>query len=75
MGLDLRNIKTFTGQYDFGPMGCDLIDNMMSEWHKHFVIQERMLKVNCSILTPEPVLKASGHVDKFADYMVKVNMF
>ncbi|XP_042856859.1 glycine--tRNA ligase-like isoform X1 [Penaeus japonicus] len=60
-----------TGQYDFGPMGCDLVDNMMGEWHKHFVIQERMLKVNCSILTPEPVLKASGHVDKFADYMVK----
>lgn len=45
---------------------------MLAEWQKHFVIQERMLKVNCSILTPEPVLKASGHVDKFADYMVKV---
>ncbi|XP_045120078.1 glycine--tRNA ligase-like isoform X2 [Portunus trituberculatus] len=60
-----------TGQYDYGPMGCDLVDNLLSEWHKHFVIQERMLKVNCSILTPEPVLKASGHVDKFADYMVK----
>ncbi|CAL4084888.1 unnamed protein product, partial [Meganyctiphanes norvegica] len=60
-----------TGQYDYGPMGCDLVDNMLSEWHKHFIIQERMLKVNCSILTPEPVLKASGHVDKFADYMVK----
>ncbi|KAG7171869.1 Glycine--tRNA ligase-like [Homarus americanus] len=60
-----------TGQYDFGPMGCDLVDNMLAEWHKHFVIQERMLKVNCSILTPETVLKASGHVDKFADYMVK----
>lgn len=53
-------------------MGCDLVDNLLAEWHKHFVIQERMLKVNCSILTPEPVLKASGHVDKFADYMVKV---
>ncbi|XP_076058192.1 glycine--tRNA ligase isoform X2 [Oratosquilla oratoria] len=60
-----------TGQYDYGPMGCDLVDNMLAEWHKHFVIQERMLKVNCSILTPETVLKASGHVDKFADYMVK----
>ncbi|KAK4302842.1 hypothetical protein Pmani_025097 [Petrolisthes manimaculis] len=60
-----------TGQYDYGPMGCDLVDNMLAEWQKHFVIQERMLKVNCSILTPEPVLKASGHVDKFADYMVK----
>ena len=63
---------SFPGQYDYGPMGCDLVDNMLSEWQKHFVIQERMLKVNCSILTPEPVLKASGHVDKFADYMVKV---
>ncbi|XP_069944946.1 glycine--tRNA ligase-like isoform X1 [Cherax quadricarinatus] len=60
-----------TGQYDFGPMGCDLVDNMLAEWQKHFVIQERMLKVNCSILTSEVVLKASGHVDKFADYMVK----
>ncbi|MCL4132603.1 UNVERIFIED_CONTAM: hypothetical protein GTU68_040039, partial [Idotea baltica] len=60
-----------TGQYDFGPMGCDIVDNLLAEWHKHFVIQERMLKVNCSILTPEPVLKASGHVDKFADFMVK----
>lgn len=30
-----------------------------------------MLEVDCSILTPEPVLKASGHVDRFADYMVK----
>ena len=49
------------------------MDNLLAEWHKHFVIQERMLKVNCSILTPEPVLKASGHVDKFADYMVKVS--
>merc|ERR1712071_387130 len=27
--------------------------------------------VDCSILTPEPVLKASGHVERFADLMVK----
>ncbi len=30
-----------------------------------------MLEVDCTMLTPEPVLKASGHVDKFADLMVK----
>lgn len=30
-----------------------------------------MLEVDCTILTPEPVLKASGHVDRFADLMVK----
>ena len=55
-------------------MGCVIVDNILQEWHKAFVIQEKMLKVNCSILTPEHVLKASGHVDKFADYMVKVNI-
>ena len=30
-----------------------------------------MLEVDCTMLTPEDVLKTSGHVDKFADYMCK----
>ena len=30
-----------------------------------------MLEVDCTNLTPESVLKTSGHVDRFADYMVK----
>ena len=30
-----------------------------------------MLEVDCTMLTPEKVLKASGHVDRFADLMVK----
>lgn len=30
-----------------------------------------MLEVDCTVLTPEPVLKTSGHVDKFADWMCK----
>lgn len=60
-----------TGQYDFGPMGCALKANMLNLWRQFFVLEEQMLEVDCSILTPEPVLKASGHVDRFADYMVK----
>lgn len=60
-----------TGQYDFGPMGCALKSNMLNTWRQFFVLEEQMLEVDCSILTPEPVLKASGHVDRFADYMVK----
>ncbi len=31
----------------------------------------QLLEVDCTMLTPETVLKASGHVDKFADLMVK----
>ena len=30
-----------------------------------------MLEVDCTALTPEEVLKTSGHVDKFADWMCK----
>lgn len=60
-----------TGQYDFGPMGCALKSNMLHAWRQFFVLEEQMLEVDCSILTPEPVLKASGHVDRFADLMVK----
>lgn len=30
-----------------------------------------MLEVDCSVLTPEPVFKTSGHVEKFADWMCK----
>lgn len=60
-----------TGQYDFGPMGCALKSNMLNAWRQFFVLEEQMLEVDCSVLTPEPVLKASGHVDRFADFMVK----
>lgn len=60
-----------TGQYDFGPMGCALKSNMINTWRQFFVLEEQMLEVDCSILTPEPVLKASGHVDRFADLMTK----
>ncbi|KPJ19986.1 Glycyl-tRNA synthetase [Papilio machaon] len=60
-----------TGQFDFGPMGCALKSNMIQLWRKYFILQENMLEVDCSILTPEPVLKASGHVERFADLMTK----
>lgn len=52
-------------------MGCALKSNILSAWRQFFVLEEQMLEVDCSILTPEQVLKASGHVDRFADFMVK----
>ncbi|XP_066147370.1 glycine--tRNA ligase [Euwallacea fornicatus] len=60
-----------TGQFDFGPMGCAFKNNLLHTWRQFFVLEEQMLEVDCSILTPEVVLKASGHVDRFADLMVK----
>ena len=46
-----------TGQFDFGPMGCAMKANMLSTWRSFFILEEQMLEVDCSILTPEPVLK------------------
>ncbi|XP_055919834.1 glycine--tRNA ligase [Eupeodes corollae] len=60
-----------TGQFDYGPMGCALKSNILNSWRQFFVLEDQMLEVDCSILTPEPVLKASGHVERFADLMVK----
>ncbi|KAJ8025276.1 Glycine--tRNA ligase [Holothuria leucospilota] len=60
-----------SGLYDFGPVGCAIKANFINLWRNHFIIEEGMLEVDCSILTPHPVFKASGHVDRFADFMVK----
>lgn len=60
-----------TGQFDFGPMGCAMKANLLNLWRQFFVLEEGMLEVDCTVLTPEPVLKASGHAERFADLMVK----
>jgi glycyl-tRNA synthetase len=59
------------GLSDYGPPGCALQNNILQLWRQHFVLEEDMLEVECTNLTPESVLKTSGHVDRFADYMVK----
>ncbi|KAH0593494.1 hypothetical protein MHUMG1_08632 [Metarhizium humberi] len=59
------------GLYDYGPPGCGMLANIVNEWRKHFVIEENMLEVDCTAITPEAVLKTSGHVDRFADWMCR----
>lgn len=45
------------GLYDYGPMGCAMKSNLVSLWRSHFVLEEGILEIDCSILTPEYVLK------------------
>jgi glycyl-tRNA synthetase len=45
--------------------------NIIAEWRKHFIIQEHMLELDTTIMTPAPVFETSGHVARFADWMVK----
>ncbi|KAF9648329.1 glycyl-tRNA synthetase [Thelephora ganbajun] len=59
------------GLYDYGPPGSSLQANIISEWRKHFIIRDHMLEVDTTVMTPAPVFEASGHVARFADWMVK----
>lgn len=60
-----------SGLYDYGPPGVALKKNILRSWENHFVLEEDLLEIEASQLTLEPVLKASGHVERFADLMVK----
>eukprot|EP00039_Didymoeca_costata_P022101 m.3709 g.3709 ORF g.3709 m.3709 type:complete len:672 (+) comp2815_c0_seq1:217-2232(+) len=59
------------GLYDYGPTGCNIKTNMINLWREHFVIRDNMFEIDCPAMTPEMVLKASGHVDRFADIMTR----
>jgi glycyl-tRNA synthetase len=44
---------------------------MLSIWRQHFVLEENMLEMECTNLTPSSVLETSGHVDRFTDFMTR----
>lgn len=47
------------GLYDYGPTGCALKNHIESYWREHFILEENMLEISSTCLTPEVVLKAS----------------
>ncbi len=79
MGLLVFFIKYFIYNFPFKSflcffwflIGCAIKQNIEQLWREHFVLEEDMLEINATCLTPEIVLKASGHVDRFSDYIVR----
>jgi len=66
----LTSYDGFSGQLDFGPMGCFMKDNILEAWEKFFILQEQMQLVESSVFTPERVFRASGHLDKHIELLV-----
>lgn len=60
-----------SGFFDLGPIGCALKTNILQFWRTFFVLEEQMLEIECPAMTPESVFKASGHIQRFNDYLVK----
>ncbi len=55
------------GFYDYGPVGKLLKNKIENLWRLMFVREHAFHEVETPIITQEIVLKASGHVDSFAD--------
>jgi len=59
------------GFFTYGPPGCALKTNIIQQWRNHFVIEEQMMEIEDTNIMPHQVLKASGHVDRFSDFLVR----
>ncbi|OQO03455.1 hypothetical protein B0A48_10119 [Cryoendolithus antarcticus] len=59
------------GLFDYGHPLATLEAEFLTIWRDHFVRKERMQELKCAMITPYNVFKASGHVEKFADFMCK----
>jgi len=56
------------GLYDYGPLGGRLRRNVISKWLNHWISLGNIVEIDSPTITPEPVLKASGHIGAFNDY-------
>jgi len=59
------------GLYDYGPLGVALKNNIENHWRHLYVLQEGFQEIFCPVVAPEPVFKASGHLDTFSDMYVE----
>lgn len=55
--INVSFLTGVSGLYDFGPVGCALKNNIIQTWRQHFIQEEQILEIDCTMLTPEPVLK------------------
>jgi len=60
-----------SGFTDYGPLGAILKNNIMQLWRKQYIAGEGFFEIESPTVTPEEVLKASGHVDNFTDPMAQ----
>ena len=56
-----------SGFYDYGPTGVLIKKKIEDLWRRKFLRDEGFHEVETALITPEPVLVASGHVKSFGD--------
>jgi len=58
----------YSGFWDFGPLGIELLNNIKKDWWKFFVQdKDNMVGMEGSIISHPRTWKASGHIENFND--------
>src|SRR3990167_9261918 len=63
----------FAVTYDWGPLGTELLRNVVNEWTEAMQSHDNMAMLDSSIFTAAKVWEASGHISGFSDPMVVCN--
>lgn len=59
-----------SGYHDYGILGIKLKNKFLQEWRSFFLENNDIFEVENNIITPYNVLDASGHVERFTDFVV-----
>ncbi len=59
-----------SGFYDLGPEGTRIRNNLVGAWRRYFIEGMGNVEIDTTIIGPEKVFEASGHLEKFFDYLV-----
>jgi len=59
------------GAFDYGPIGTYMRQKLVSFWREYFVRDEGHYEIEGSLIMPEKVFEASGHLAKFCDPLVQ----
>lgn len=60
-----------SGFFDYGPIGTLLKHNVEDKWRKLFIYREGMVEIESTLILPEIVFEASGHLSHFTDVMTR----
>ncbi len=60
-----------SGFFDYGPVGTVIKHNVEDKWRRLFVHREGMVEIESTLILPEVVFEASGHLSHFTDIMIK----
>lgn len=55
-----------SGFMDYGPLGTMLKDNVIRIWKENY-LKLGAVQIDTPNITPEPVFRASGHIERFSD--------